>query len=174
MADEWPERNRSSAVARWSQLVAERSATRVPPEVGQRLQIDPGVEMTVLHPPAASALEGNDASLVTRLALGNVSFLLTGDVETVGEAALIRSGHLQPTTILKAAHHGAKTSTSQELLDKVNPTLVVISVGADNTFGHPSEEVLARLADRRVLRTDLSGTVEIASDGTRLWVKTER
>jgi competence protein ComEC len=174
MAGEWPEANRSSAVARWSQLVATSRATRVPPEVGLRLQIDPGVEMTVLHPPAASSLTGNDASLVTRLAVGNVSFLLMGDVEMAGEAALIRSGGLQPATVLKAAHHGAKTSTSQEFLDRSNPAIVVISVGAGNMFGHPSDEVLARLANRPVLRTDLSGTVEIISDGMRLWVNTER
>lgn len=174
MAGEWPQASRSSAVARWSQLVSASRATRVPPKVGLRLQIDPGVEMTVLHPPAASSLEGNDASLVTRLALGNVSFLLAADVETAGEAALISSGHLQPATVLKAAHHGAKTSTSPEFLEKSNPALVVISVGAENTFGHPSQQVLARLSGRNVLRTDRSGTVEIASDGTRLWVKTER
>jgi competence protein ComEC len=111
----------------------------------------------------------NDASLVTRLTFRGVSFLFTGDIEAEGEGLLIRSGRLQPTTILKAAHHGSKTSSSQEFLDLVDPLFVVISVGAGNPFGHPSQEVLQRLADRRVWRTDQSGTIEIASDGTRLW-----
>ncbi len=170
---EWPDRARDPAVSRWSQLVAERRLTRIPPQAGSRIQIEPGLEMTLLHPDAATSLKGNDASLATRLAFGNVSFLFAGDVEEAGEAALVRAGRLQPSTVLKAAHHGSKTSTSAEFLALADPVLVVISVGAGNPFGHPSPEMLARLAGRRVLRTDQSGTVEIASEGTRLWVKVE-
>ncbi len=178
LAAEWPSHARAPAVARWSQLVAERRPSRIQPQAGIKLQIEPGVEMTLLHPPTgadtAASLSSNDASLVTRLTCGGISFLLTGDVEAVGEEMLMRSGRLQPTTVLKAAHHGSKTSTSLEFLTLTDPLLVVISVGAGNTFGHPSPEVLTLLAGRRVLRTDQSGTVEIASDGTRLWIKTER
>jgi competence protein ComEC len=171
---EWSAR-KAPAVARWSQLIVEHQLSRIPPQAGLRLQIEPGIEMVLLHPDAdaAASLSSNDASLVTRLTFGGVSFLFTGDVEAVGEDMLVRSGRLQPTTVLKAAHHGSKTSTSQEFLALADPLLVVISVGAGNPFDHPSQEVLARLADRRMFRTDQSGTVEIASDGTRLWVKTE-
>jgi competence protein ComEC len=132
--------------------------------------------MAVLHPDAdaAATLTGNDASLVTRLTSGGVSFLFTADVQAAGETALIRSGRLERATVLKAAHHGSKTSTSPEFLALADPLIVVIQVGAGNTFGHPSPEVLARLADRRVFRTDQSGTVELVTDGTRLWVLTER
>jgi len=172
MAAEWAERG--PAVLRWSQLVAERRPSRIPPQAGLRFQIEPGVEMTLLHPEAEAGLETNDASLVTRLTYGGISFLFTGDMEQAGEAALLHSGRLQPSTVLKAAHHGSKTSSSPEFLAVADPTVVVISVGAGNPFGHPSPEVLARLADRRVFRTDQSGTVEIASEGTRLWIKTER
>jgi len=173
---EWPDRARDPTVSRWSQLIAERRPTPIQPQVGLELQIEPGVEMVLLHPEAnaVASLSSNDASLVTRLMFGNVSFLFTGDLEAEGEGMLIRSGYLQPTTVLKAAHHGSKTSTSPEFLTLADPLIVVISVGAGNPFGHPSPEVLTRLADRRVFRTDQSGTVEIASDGTRLWIKTER
>jgi competence protein ComEC len=75
---------------------------------------------------------------------------------------------------LKAAHHGSKTSTSPEFLALADPLVVVIQVGAGNAFGHPSQEVLARLADRRVLRTDQSGTIEITSNGVQLWVTMEK
>jgi competence protein ComEC len=177
LAAEWPDRARDQTVSRWSQLIAERHPTRIPLQVGSKLQIEPGTEITLLHPDAdaASSLKSNDASLVTRLTFGRVSFLFTGDIEVEGEDMLIRSGRLQPSTVLKASHHGSKTSTSQEFLGLADPLVVVISVGAGNPFGHPSQEVLARLADRHVrsVRTDQSGTVEIASDGTRLWVKTE-
>jgi len=178
MAAEWPSQARAPAVARWSQLVAERRPSRIQPQVGLKLQIEPGVEVVLLHPEAdaVASLSSNDASLVTRLTFGGISFLFTGDVEAEGEGMLMRSGYLRPTTVLKAAHHGSKTSTSPEFLALADPLFVVISVGAGNPFGHPSPEVLTRLADRRArsVRTDQSGTVEIASDGMRLWIKTER
>jgi len=173
---EWPDRARDPTVSRWAQLIAERRSSRIAPQAGQRLQIEPGVEMTLVHPDSniIATLKGNDASLVTQLTFGSVSFLFTGDVEAAGEAALILSGRLQSSTVLKAAHHGSKTSTSPEFLALTDPQLVVISVGAGNPFGHPSPEMLARLDGRRVLRTDQSGTVEIATDGTRLWANAER
>jgi len=173
---DWPDRARDPTVSRWTRLVTERGLRRIAPQAGQKFQLEPGLEMTLLHPDAnaLASLKGNDASLVTRLTHGGVSFLFAADVEAAGEAALVRSGRLQPATVLKAAHHGSQTSTTPEFLAAADPSLVVISVGADNTFGHPSPEVLARLADRRVFRTDQSGTVKITSDGTRLWIRTDR
>jgi competence protein ComEC len=75
--------------------------------------------------------------------------------------------------LLKVAHHGASSATSAEFLAAVQPQLAVISVGRDNRFGHPADEVLRRLAGIgcRVLRTDLQGTVELITDGRNLWVK---
>ncbi len=176
LAAEWPDRARDPAVSRWSQLITERGVQRIAPQAGQRIQVEPGLEMTLLHPDmnALASLKGNDASLVIRLTHGGVSFLLTADVEAAGEVALVRSGRLQSATIMKVAHHGSKTSSSPEFLSIADPLIVVISVGAGNPFGHPSPEVLARLADRRVLRTDQSGTIEIMSDGTRLWISTDK
>jgi competence protein ComEC len=76
---------------------------------------------------------------------------------------------------LKVAHHGSKTSTSQQFLAAVAPEVAVISVGAENTFGHPSPEVLERLIDRlgedNVYRTDEDGTIEFITDGERLWLR---
>jgi competence protein ComEC len=86
------------------------------------------------------------------------------------------------STVLKAAHHGSCSSTTQAFLDAVDPEVVVISVGADNDFGHPCAEVLERLEhtlserDRGlpVYRTDEYGVVEVVTDGVQVWVKTER
>jgi competence protein ComEC len=79
--------------------------------------------------------------------------------------------------VLKVAHHGSDTSTSEHFLAAADPEVAVICVGADNPFGHPSPEVLERLTDRlgedNVYRTDENGAVEFITDGVRLWVKAE-
>ena len=76
--------------------------------------------------------------------------------------------------VYKVAHHGSKTSTTSQFLAAVDPEVAVISVGADNTFGHPCPEVMERLVDRldedNVYRTDEDGTVEFITDGERLWL----
>jgi competence protein ComEC len=83
------------------------------------------------------------------------------------------------STILKVSHHGSGTSTTPNFLAVVRPQAAVISVGKDNTFGHPSEKVMAGLRaisikDENIFRTDRSGAVEFITDGEKLWVKTER
>ena len=80
-------------------------------------------------------------------------------------------------SVSKVAHHGSKTSTTPQFLAAVDPEVAVISVGADNTFGHPSPEVLERLIARvgedNVYRTDEDGTIEFITDGEKLWVKAD-
>jgi len=77
--------------------------------------------------------------------------------------------------VLKVAHHGSKTSTTPQFLAVVDPEVAVISVGAENKFGHPSPEVMGRLNNRlgkdKVYRTDKNGTIEFTTDGERLWMK---
>ena len=80
--------------------------------------------------------------------------------------------------MLKIAHHGSKTSTLPQFLAAVDPEVAVISVGANNPFGHPSPEVAERLAERlgkdKVYLTSENGTIEFITDGERLWVRAER
>jgi competence protein ComEC len=76
--------------------------------------------------------------------------------------------------VLKAPHHGSCTSTTQAFLEAVDPQIVVISVGAENTFGHPCDEVLERLDGLPVYRTDEQGAVEVISDGAQMRVEVER
>ena len=82
------------------------------------------------------------------------------------------------STVLKVGHHGSDTSTCPEFLAAVYPEVAVISVGADNPYGHPSEEVMIRLTeglgDDRVYLTSEQGTITFTTDGKRLWVDTER
>ena len=80
------------------------------------------------------------------------------------------------SAVLKVWHHGSSTSTTAAFLDRVRPAAAVISAGESNRYGHPSQEVLARLVavvgDREVYRTDRDGRIEFISDGQNLWVKT--
>jgi competence protein ComEC len=134
--------------------------------------------MVVLHPGVelVGGREGNtnNNSVITRLTYGHVSVLLPGDIEAEVEQRLVAEEAPLGSTVLKAAHHGSCSSTTQEFLDAVDPEVVVISVGADNHFGHPCAEVVERLDGFPVYRTDEQGMVEVITDGTRLWVETER
>jgi competence protein ComEC len=99
---------------------------------------------------------------------GDVSFLFTGDAEKESEMRMIRSfGSFLRSTVLKVAHHGSDSGTSQEFLDAVRPDVALVSVGLHNRFRHPSAALLRRLdaARVRVLRTDRDGAVVLATDG---------
>ena len=95
-------------------------------------------------------------------------------MEQAQEAALLAAQRDVRCTVLKVGHHGSATSTSAPFLAGVQPRYAVISVGADNTFGHPRPEVLARLraAGVRTFRTDEDGAVTFRTDGRRLWAET--
>jgi competence protein ComEC len=116
----------------------------------------------------------NNDSLVLRVEYGATSFLLTGDMEKKVEEQLFARGLLRPADVLKVGHHGSRTSTNPDLLSAVHPAFGVISVGFDNTYGHPHPLVLDALRQQHVTvyRTDEDGLVRIASDGHRLQVET--
>lgn len=118
----------------------------------------------------------NETSIVLRLDYGDTSFLFTGDAEFSTENAAVSSGYMAQSTLLKIAHHGSSTSTSEYFLSKVNPRYAVISLGIDNTYGCPSENVLAYLqsTDVTLFRTDLHGTIVCCSDGKELSFAVEK
>jgi len=163
----------------WLQLLEGEGAAIYQGETGLQMTLDRGLEMVVLHPgvelPSGTESDVNNSSIVTRLTYGQVSVLLTGDIEAVVERQLVAQGAPLTSTVLKAAHHGSCSSTTEEFLTAVDPEVVVISVGVDNDFGHPCAEVLERLDGWAVpvYRTDEQGVVEVISDGTRVWVETE-
>ncbi len=144
--------------------------------VGQRLDLGQGATLEVIAPggPPFEALNNN--GVVLRLRYGQFCALLTGDIEAEAEARLLSSGLIEPCQVLKVAHHGSRTSSAQSFLDTVRPSVALISAGAENPFGHPAAEVVARLEamGARVLRTDLQGTVHLTTDGRQLWIETER
>ncbi|KFA90177.1 DNA internalization-related competence protein ComEC/Rec2 [Archangium violaceum] len=125
--------------------------------------------LEVLGPPEDRELmEGvNDKSVVLLVRHGDVTVLLPGDVEEEGEAALLASGKLGPVTVLKAAHHGSRTSSTEEFLTRLRPRFAVFCVGRRNRFGFPHPEVEARYRSlgTECLRTDVHGAITLESDG---------
>lgn len=108
----------------------------------------------------------NDKSLVFRLEYGNVSILLTGDIQESTEQWLVKHRNLQ-ADILQIPHHGSGTSSSVDFLRHVAPQVAIISLGANNRYGHPHARVLHNLKSHniRVFRTDKQGAITVTTDG---------
>ncbi|MFH1253259.1 MAG: MBL fold metallo-hydrolase [Candidatus Uhrbacteria bacterium] len=108
----------------------------------------------------------NNSSIVLLLTYGETSVLLTGDAAFEEEPEIL-SDITEPVDILKIAHHGSVTSTSQNFLNIVRPQTAIISVGAENDYGHPAVATLERLFNRdiKIFRTDLDGDILITSNG---------
>lgn len=138
--------------------------------VGTLVDID-GVKLTILSPDSAeiaNAPDANAASVVVMAEFRGVRVLLTGDAERDVERRLVEHfGRELRADVLKVGHHGSSTSTTQQLVDAVQPRVALISVGARNRYGHPSPDVLRSLRGRGtlVLRTDDAGSVVISIDG---------
>ena len=148
-----------------------------PAQIGETVGLDEGVELRILHTAESpAAADDNEASVVARLTYGELSLLLTGDAEEAAEAGLLDSHTPLASVILKAGHHGADTSSSAAFLQAVAPQIVIISAGRENRYGHPHPAMLARAAaiGATVLRTDEYGTLEVTSDGARMWWSAER
>ena len=140
---------------------------------GDSVVID-GVVVRFLAPDSAWTAGLTDPNLASTIALvryGRVRFLLTGDAEAPEEAWLLahQSGALQ-ADVLKVGHHGSSTSSTAAFLDAVKPRVAVVSVGVNNSYGHPDKIVLQSLIDRGVLalRTDMLGSVVLRTDGRTL------
>ncbi|NCS99581.1 MBL fold metallo-hydrolase [Candidatus Parcubacteria bacterium] len=126
---------------------ASSSANLVQAHSGQVISLDEksGVYVEVLFPGESlnEIKDKNDTSIILRVVYGESEVLLTGDASVKIERFLLsKYGKNLESDILKLGHHGSKTSTSKEFLEKVNPESVVISAGVDNSYGHPSKETL--------------------------------
>lgn len=121
--------------------------------------------------------DSNETSVVFLLRAGAFRALFTGDASTAVEDRLVGEGAVEPLDLLKAGHHGSRTSTSERLVEATRPALAIVSAGRNNRFGHPHFEVTNRLERHgvRILRTDRSGHIRIRIPGSgRYVVETER
>jgi competence protein ComEC len=148
------------------------------PNPGDTIALD-GVHVTILGPDSGwvrGQENPNEASLIVMVQFGAQRFLFTGDAEHLAEARLVeRYGSGLGATVLKAGHHGSRTSSTPDLLIAVDPAIVLMSVGAGNDYGHPSATVLQMLHERgiHVLRTDDEGTIVLSTDGATIDVTTQ-
>ena len=125
----------------------------------------PGGQSLTVFPPLQSAGETNELGLCVLASAGDFDVLVPGDMSGQGEARLLAHTQLPKIEVLVAGHHGSATSTTQPLLDEIQPETAIISVGKNNRYGHPAQETLERLAlaGTNIYRTDLQGTVTVRS-----------
>jgi competence protein ComEC len=124
----------------------------------------------------ASLADPNEVSTIALIRFGAVRFLLVGDAEQAEEGWLLDHARDElHADVLKVGHHGSSTSSGDEFLAAVHPSVAIISVGADNTYGHPSADVLAALGrvGARVVRTDQLGTITVRTNGRTATLEAE-
>ena len=135
----------------WQKTLDKRELESAPVLRGQRIVVDRDVWLDVLNPSSLSGgmmdADSNNNSVVLRLVYGEVSFLLTADIELEAEREIRGSGAWLNSTVFKVPHHGSRSSITGPFLTAVSPKAAVISVGANNRFGHPHQEVIARLEE---------------------------
>ena len=144
------------------------------PKIGEKISI--GDASLTFIGPIGTYNNSNDCSLCIRIDFGDTSFLLMGDSSIEVENEIIENDvQSVKCSVLKISHHGADTSTGYRLLRESQPQYAVISVGKNNSYGHPSEPVISRLSDYkktnpnfRLYRTDMQGTVTFVSNGKEI------
>ncbi len=162
---------RGDFYARWEALLVAMPSSQVSTlAAGDVWDLEGGGQLRVLSP-----LPGTAAGpLVLRLDYGEAGFLFAGDATTVVEERLVQSSPtLLPAEVLQAARNGAATSSTPAFLEAVAPSIAVISVSSDNRSGNPAPQLLARLLDTTVYRTDQCGAIEVLFDGLALTVEAD-
>jgi len=164
----------SQTYQNFAAAVAAEGATVREVTRGYTTQMD-GLGLAVLNPTSQRTGDLNEDSVVFRLMCGEVSVLLAGDATSDSEGSMLAASLALDSDVLKVGHHGSSTSTSAVFLAAVTPKDAVISVGAGNTYGHPAQETLDRLATAgaTTYRTDQDGTVVLTSDCHNYSITTE-
>jgi competence protein ComEC len=167
----------ASLYQEWLNLVTERKIDATLAHAYQQLSIG-DITIDVLNPPETPLLgtesDVDNNSVVLRVSEGEISFLVTGDLQWEGENDMAYNRRLEQSAVLKVAHHGSDTSSTDTFLNVVMPQIAVISVG-ENTYGHPMQSVVDRLVamvgEGNIYRTDQEGSIEFITDGKKLWLK---
>ena len=117
-----------------------------------------------------SSSEANNTSIVLMITYGDTRFLFAGDAEREAEQVILNSGRVLEADVLKVGHHGSESSTTYPFLREIMPKYAIISVGKNNSYGHPTDNTLSRLrdADVKVYRTDMQGDIHVTSDGNNV------
>ena len=146
-------------------------------EGGEKVSIEDNLYFDIIWPVSDNMISDNSInnnSLVCKLNYKNYSMLFTGDIEAIAEKAILKKYsknlNILKSDILKVAHHGSKTSSITEFIEKIKPKYAIIEVGEDNKFGHPSDSTIQNLekANIRIYRTDKMGEIEIKTNGKEI------
>ncbi len=142
---------------------------------GMKYDFENGAKFEVLGPVSDYGTDYNNWSIVGKFTIGEKSFLFTGDQETEAESDLLNSGADISCNVLKIGHHGSSSSSSSVFLNEASPEYAVILCGKGNDYGHPHENTITALYDRKikVLRTDLDGDISFVTDGKTISFFTE-
>ena len=146
-------------------------------EEGEKVSIEDNLYFDIIWPFSDNMISDNSInnnSLVCKLNYKNYSMLFTGDIEAIAEKAILKKYsknlNILKSDILKVAHHGSKTSSITEFIEKIKPKYAIIGVGEDNKFGHPSDNTIQNLekANIRIYRTDKMGEIEMKTNGKEI------
>ncbi|MDQ1283653.1 MAG: Lactamase protein [Patescibacteria group bacterium] len=158
-------KSESQVCEKFKETIGNENINELEGIAGMKIRIGDEAEMEILAPDGTQAKENpkdtNAGSIVSKLTYGENKFLFTGDISYDNEKALVDGGQDISANYLKISHHGSKYATSQMFLDKVKPRVAVVSVGADNRYGHPSPDVIVRLDENgiEIKRTDQDGDI---------------
>jgi competence protein ComEC len=152
----------------WKNILIEKNIPIMIADDPQMIFLDDDCYLKII--PGAMRSDLNNSSLVSLLDCENVRFLFTGDIEKKAEDVFLTLGEDLSADVVKAAHHGSDTSSSEAFLDMIQPKYAVISAGRENKFGHPSLRVLSRFERRGVaiFRTDEDGSILFQVAGGRV------
>ncbi|MBU2036822.1 MBL fold metallo-hydrolase [Patescibacteria group bacterium] len=157
----------------WNDLIKQKNIPVIFAQAGQTIKIADNLAIKILYPLAKingqEFKNTNATSIVGKIIYGQNTVLFTGDAEKQTEQPLLMLGADLKADILVVGHHGSKNSTSLEFLAAVMPSIAVIQVGAKNTYGHPTQEVLSRLKEIDIFRTDLDSDIDFACDLAKCW-----
>ncbi len=167
----------------YSALLEQLEQKQVPLKVGEagrNVELGGGATLRLLAPGkpllTGTRSDANANCIVARLTYGRTAFYFGCDSEKETEQRILKSGEELSANVYKVAHHGSRHSSGERLLNKLKPEIAIVSVGANNDYGHPTRATLDRLESKRikVCRTDLDGEILVRSNGEDLSVSTER
>ena len=175
-----PEGSNSGEFEKLTKMIRDSGAKQANLYAGEEMKVD-GINFTVVWPTREYMVlgAGSDGTDVNAFAItgvvkyGDFDMLLTGDADSQVQDDQLRGGRIGDVDVLKVPHHGGKAAMNGNWLGRISPELAVISVGKNNSYGHPRQETLKLLTEAgvKVMRTDSDGDVEVVSDGKRWWVK---
>lgn len=150
-------------------VIRKKNVNEIYPDAGDTFSLG-NADILVTAPNRNDYKDENNNSIILRVTYGDVSYLFCGDAEIESEYDMAENGMDISAQVIKIGHHGSDTSTSQMLLNVVNPVYAVISVGKDNDYGHPTSQVISRLEEYGIqyFRTDMEGTIVSVTDGKNI------